>query len=109
LIQGRFGEEEDGNLFKGDPRGTLEYRGDDAAPYKQMYELETNESADNWTDLIRLSRVLNTTPTDALPGAIEPILDVEGALSLLALDNYTVNLTAIWVRAQLLSVSPDVG
>lgn len=88
LITGRFGSEEDGNLFKGDPRGTLEYRGDDPAPYKQMYELETNEKADDWSDLIALSRALNLGPMTDLP----TLLDIEGALSLVALDNYTVNL-----------------
>jgi len=92
LLQGRFGENEDGNLFKGDPRGTLEYRGQDPAPYKSMYELETNESADDWSDLIELSRVLNNTPAAELPGAIEPILDIDPILSFLALNNYTVNL-----------------
>jgi hypothetical protein len=92
LLQGRFGENEDGNLFKGDPRGTLEYRGPDPAPYRQMFELETNETADDWSDLIELARVLNTTPPTDLPGAIEPMLDVDAILSLLALDNFTVNL-----------------
>lgn len=92
LVAGRFGESEDGNLFKGEPRGTLEYRGDDKSIYKQNYELETNEKADDWSDLMGLIRVLNTTPAAELPGAIEPLLDVEAVLSWLALDNYTVNL-----------------
>ncbi|MBS1828407.1 MAG: CotH kinase family protein [Acidobacteria bacterium] len=92
MFTGRFGAEEDGNLFKGDPRGTLEYRGQDKAPYKENYELETNEKADDWSDLIEFIRVLNTTPPADLPGAVEPLLDVEAVLSWLALDNYTVNL-----------------
>ena len=92
LFTGRFGEEEDGNLFKGDPRGTLEYRGTDKAAYKLNYELETNEKADDWSDLIEFIRVLNNTPLADLAGAVEPLLDVEAVLSWLALDNYTVNL-----------------
>jgi len=92
MFTGRFGEEEDGNLFKGDPRGTLEYRGADKEVYKQSYDLETNEKADDWSDLIEFLRVLNTTPLEDLPGAVEPLLDVEAVLSWLALDNYTVNL-----------------
>lgn len=92
MFTGRFGEEEDGNLFKGDPRGTLEYRGTDKEVYRQSYELETNEKADDWSDLIEFLRVLNTTPLADLPGAVEPLLDVEAVLNWLVLDNYTVNL-----------------
>jgi len=62
FFQERIGGSEDGSLFKGEPQGTLEWLGSDPAPYKNNYELKTNETEDDWTDLINLIDVLNNTP-----------------------------------------------
>ena len=92
FLQGRFGETEDGNLFKGDPAGTLQWRGPQAAGYQNAYELETNNKANDWRDLIGLIDVLNNTPAAELPERLEKRLDVKAALTWIALDNLTCNL-----------------
>lgn len=92
FLENHLGKGEDGNLYKGDPQGTLQWRGLDKAPYKQAFEKENNEAADDWSDLIRLIDVLNNTPLLQLRERLEPLLDVDSALTLLALDIVTANL-----------------
>jgi hypothetical protein len=43
--------------------------------------------------------VLNETPTDKLETALGPILDIEGALKFLALENVLINSDGYWTRA----------
>lgn len=92
FLKNHLGRKENGNLYKGEPRGTLEWRGTDPAVYKTLYEKQTNEAKDDWTDLIALLDVLNRTPPAQLKEKLEPLLDIESALSLLALDILTANL-----------------
>jgi spore coat protein CotH len=80
-------------------KGGLEFLGDDPAPYKKIYDLKSKEDPIAWSDLIRLCKVLNQTPADQLEKALEPILDVEGALRFLALENALINNDGYWVRA----------
>src|SRR5207244_8445883 len=68
-------------------RGSLAYLGDDAAAYRRIYEIKSKDNAKSWADLIRLGKILNETPTEKLVAALGPILDVDGALKFLALDN----------------------
>ena len=44
-------------------------------------------------------KVLNTTPTDKLEAALTPILDIDGVLRFLAIDNALANYDGYWVRA----------
>jgi hypothetical protein len=80
-------------------RGGMEYLGDDIAAYTQLYEIKTRDDLARWADLINLFRVLNETPADQLEAALEPILDVDGALRFLALDVALVNSDGYWSRA----------
>src|SRR5690606_701363 len=51
-----FGEEEaEGNLYRGS-RDALLPGGENPSFYKQRYEKETNEDADDWSDLFELTR-----------------------------------------------------
>ncbi len=86
---------------KGNPgaRGGLEYLGEDAAPYKLKYQIKTTDDPKDWARFIELCRVLNQTPPEKLEAALEPILDVEGALWFLALDNALINNDGYWVRS----------
>jgi len=86
------GPDEDGNLFKGDPRGTLEWLGPNPAPYKRNYELKTNEQLDDWSDLIHLIDVLNNTPQEQFPAAFDAVFEVR---------NYLINLAANMLFANL--------
>ncbi len=80
-------------------RAGLEYHGEDEAPYRRLYELKTRDTPEVWTALIRFCRVLNQTPVAELPAAIEPLLDVDGALRFLAVENALINNDGYWVRS----------
>lgn len=92
FISGRFGQNETGNLWKGDPHGTLEYLGGDTTDYYGEYELKTNEEDNDWSALLRFVEILNNTPITNLPDSLHPLVDVNSALAMLAIDNLTVNL-----------------
>lgn len=80
-------------------RGGLEYLGDDLTAYKARYSLKTKDSEKDWKALAKLCKVLNETPSDQLEAALEPILDVDGALWFLALENALINSDGYWIRA----------
>ncbi len=92
FIESRWGTGEDGNLWKGEPAGTLEYLGSAESAYYDDYELKTNETANDWSDLVDFVDKLNNTPISALSDSLHNRLDVSSALAMLAVDNYTVNL-----------------
>lgn len=103
-VQTRFGNDEDGNLFKGsasddvadDPSADfgsdLTYLGDDPDLYDDFYQLKTNETAYDYSQLIEFIDVLNNTAADDLAAAIEPLLDVQDTLAGLAINNLFSNL-----------------
>lgn len=80
-------------------RGGLEYLGEDAAPYKRIYEIKSPDGAEPWKDLIKLTKVLNQTPLDQLEQALTPILDIDGALRYFAWDNVMANGDGFYSRA----------
>jgi len=80
-------------------RGGLEYSGDDVSAYKRVFEIKTKDDPKAWAALIQLTKLLNQTPIDRLEAALAPVLDVDGALRFLALDNTLVNNDGYWVRA----------
>jgi spore coat protein CotH len=88
-------------------RGGMEYLGDDASLYKRTYEIKTKDDAKSWADLIKLFKVLNQTPPEKLETALNPILDVDGALRFLAVDNALVNSDGYWTRASDYSIYQD--
>ena len=105
FVQSRFGDDEDGNLYKGtasdeavlnnpqaDFGSDLTYLGTDQAEYEDFYALKTNETANDYSQLIEFIDVLNNTPSGELADAIEPLLDVDGTLTSLALNNLFGNL-----------------
>jgi hypothetical protein len=85
----------------GSPRGRagLQYLGDDPEPYRRIYEIKTRDDPARWADLIELTRVLNQTPLAELESALEPILNVDGALRFLAIEVALVNSDGYWSRA----------
>ncbi|MBU1706676.1 CotH kinase family protein, partial [bacterium] len=92
FIESRFGNSEEGNLWKGDEHGTLEYLGPNQELYYSEYELKTNEEENDWSALIELVDKLNNTPLVDLSDTLHNLMDVNSALALLAVDNLTVNL-----------------
>lgn len=78
--------------------GSLVYLGDDAAQYNGVYQIKTKDDPKAWADLIKLCKVLNETPTNQLESALAPLLDIDGALRFLALENVLINNDGYWVR-----------
>lgn len=74
FLKDRFSDKK-GNLFKGDPQGSLQWFGSAPANYYSKYELKTNETINNWSDLIRLIDKLNNTPSANLFDSLETILN----------------------------------
>lgn len=93
FLKNHLGSKEDtGNMYKGNIGASFGYLGEDATAYKSVFEKQTNEEADDWTDLIAFTKLLNDTPTEQLKDKLETVLDVDSVLASLALDNATVNL-----------------
>jgi len=92
FIESRFGAGEAGNLWKGDPHGTLEFQGADPVSYQDDYELNTNEEENDWSALVDFTAALNNTPTAALRDSLHNRADLNSALAMLAVDNLLVNL-----------------
>ena len=88
-------------------RGSLAYLGDDAASYKRIYSIRSKDSVKSWTDFIKLCKTLNETSADKLETALAPMLDIDGALKFLALDNALINNDGYWVRTSDYSIYED--
>lgn len=69
-------DDKKGNLFKGDPTGDLKWINSSQSSYETKYELKTNETANDWTDLISFINTLNNTPTN-LDQSLDTIFDSE--------------------------------
>ena len=82
--------------------GGLEYIGDNIEEYKRRYQIKTADDPAQWKALIALCKTLNQTPPDKLEEALKPILDIEGVLWFLAIDNALINNDGYWTRAQRL-------
>ncbi len=87
--------------------GGLTYVGDDVDEYRKRYEIKSSDDAKDWKALINLCKALNETPPDQLEAALAPILDVDGALWFLALDNARINGDGYWTRASDYSLYRD--
>jgi hypothetical protein len=100
-----------GNRWKtpGSPGGRagLDYKGDDPDSYRRNYEIKTKDTPKAWADLINLCKVLSTTPIDQLEKALDPILDIDGALRFLAVDKALINNDGYWIRASDYSIYED--
>jgi hypothetical protein len=88
-------------------RGGMEYWGDDPSMYKQTYQIKTKDDPKVWASMIQMFKVLNETPPDKLEAALSPLLDIEGALKFLAVDNALVNTDGYWTRASDYDIYQD--
>jgi hypothetical protein len=110
FTQDRFGSAK-GARWKvpGSPRGagSLAYLGDNPADYKSTYEIKSKDEPRAWARLIALCKTLDQTPPAQLEAALAPLLDIEGALAFLALENVFVNSDGYWVRTSDYSIAED--
>ena len=88
-------------------QGGWDYRGPDVAAYRATYEIKTKDSPKAWQDLIHVFQVLNETPVARLESALAPLLDVDGVLRFLALENALANSDGYWARASDYSIYQD--
>ncbi len=77
------------------------------AAYKRAFEIKSDENEEAWKALINFCKVLNQTPADKLEEALKPIVDVDGILWFLALDNALINCDGYWIRASDYSIYLD--
>ncbi len=90
-------------------QGSLKYLGDDPAPYERIYQIKSKNDPKAWAALVQLCRVLNETPRNKLESALTPLLDIDGALKFLALENALINNDGYWVRASDYNLYQDVN
>jgi hypothetical protein len=88
-------------------RATLAYLGDDPETYRKTYEIKSKDDPKSWAALIRLCKVLNETPAEELEKALAPLLDVDGVLKFLALENTLINNDGYWVRTSDYNICLD--
>ncbi|HET6989861.1 MAG TPA: CotH kinase family protein [Bacteroidia bacterium] len=81
----------DGNLFKGDPNGTLQWKGPQESSYYSDYELKTNNTQNNWSDLVDLTDRINNSG-GYFPQQMQSRFDIDEYLWTLAANNLFVNL-----------------
>jgi len=86
FVSRQFPLDPNGNLYRADG-GNLEYLGENPSNYVYIvtstgarypnYSKQTNVSEDDWSDLIFLTRVLNTTPASEYAQAVQSAVDVD--------------------------------
>jgi len=93
----------------GSPQGDggLRYLGENIADYRERFEIKSADKESSWRDLINLCKVLNNSSTAELEEALEPILDIDGALWFLAVDVATSNSDGYWTRASDYNIYQD--
>ena len=99
-LQKVYGEN-DGNLYKCTFPADLVYKGANQQTYKNIvsnsstggraYDLQTNETADNYADLVDLITILNLPADSVFVARISQKLNVDGFLKVFALDVATGN------------------
>ena len=68
--------------------GSLAWNGPDVADYKDAFQLKTGRAPDDcWDDLVKLCETLDKTPDEELEAALNPVLNIDRALWLIALEN----------------------
>lgn len=88
-------------------RGGLEYLGEDAEPYKRIYEIKSKDNPKSWEALIQLCKTLTETPAAQLEKALAPMLDLEGVLKFLAWESALASADGFYARASDYDLYPD--
>jgi len=82
----------DGNLFKGDPQGSLQWYGPIDTSYYHRYELKTNDSINDWSDLVRLIDKINNTSPQSFYDSVESVMGSTSFLKYWAMNILFANL-----------------
>jgi spore coat protein H len=102
FLKDRFGNK-GGNLFKGDKTSPacadLKYHGI-LASYYNCYTLKTNTTLNNWTDLINLTKQINTTTNAQLRDSLEPVMNTNSFIGAWAACNLFCDFDSYSFRYQ---------
>ncbi len=90
FLNGRFNDN-DGNLFKGDPQGDLKWIDNNPASYYSKYELHTNETQNDWSDLVYFIKQANS-PVNLFYDSLNNVFHATDFLRAWAGTNLFVNL-----------------
>lgn len=95
FLKSRF-DDDRGNLFQGEPMADLVYYGNDPSKYYQRYILRNNRTKNDWTDLVKLIKVINdTTSTEAdYVSKLETAFDIDKCMKAWAINNLLGNIDA---------------
>jgi hypothetical protein len=90
----QFDGDGDGNLYRAFGFGSLDYLGPDPLEYQKFgfYTKSTNVEEDDWSDLIRMTRLLNESPDDDYEEVAESLIHVESWLRFFAIDTLVANM-----------------
>lgn len=91
FLKTHFGNN-DGNLFKGDPSGTLEWKGGAQWDYYSDYDLKTNEKENDWDDLVHFIDVLNNSALADFKRNTDAVFNASPFIRAWAANNLFVNL-----------------
>lgn len=97
----RFGNK-GGNLFKGDGTGAacanLKYLGNSQSTYTNCYTLKTNSNANNWADLINLTKQINNTSASQFKDSVNKVLNAKSFIGSWAACNMFVDFDSYAFR-----------
>ena len=82
----------DGNLFKGDPNGDMKWYGSAQSGYYNKYSLETNETQNDWSDLVHVLDIINNTSPSEFYDSLETVFESWSAVYYMAAMNIFANL-----------------
>ena len=93
-----FPQDSQGNLYSafrldpaGVPEADLRYEGNNPGTYRNRYFKDTNTEADDFSDLIHMTDVLNNTPDATYLQEVSKVINVEQWLRYLAVDALLLN------------------
>jgi hypothetical protein len=78
--------------------GGFKYVDENVKSYTNVFRIKSKDQPAAWAALIKLAKTLQETPTDQLEAALAPMLDIDGYLRFLALDNAMVNGDGFYTR-----------
>lgn len=85
--------ENDGNLFKaGDDGGEFTWYSSNQSDYENIFQLKTNDSLNDWSDLVNLIDVVNNTPSSTYQTAVDAVFNIDAFTRYWALSNILTNL-----------------
>jgi hypothetical protein len=96
FAENHFAPDSEGNVYTArrptsSMPADLSYMGEDPTPYRLRYSKKTNESADDWSDLIHLTDVLNNAPQATYLEEVGQVVNIRQWLRFLAVQGLILN------------------